>query len=107
MLACYKSLYDNLLVRSYIFNATKSTEPEEEELRRSFDRLGFSDIGLPELKELITKEDLYRNYMQKTLEFHMDSPKAIQEQEKYKIIRKRIKKALIIVDLYMDYFMTY
>jgi len=105
ILICYKHLYDNLLNKSYIFEPNSTMAPDDSELRRSLDRLGFGEIGLIECKVLITKEDLYRNYMQKTLEYHMDSPDAMKEQEKYKIMRQRVKKALITIDLYMDYFM--
>ena len=84
---------------------TDDQKPEEDDLKLSMERLGFGEITLIEMKSMLTKEDLYRNYFEKTLEYHMDTPNAIREQEKYKILRKRVRKALVTLELYLDYFM--
>ena len=55
----------------------------------------------------LTKEELHKKYLEKSLEYHMDTPKARNEQEKYTILRKRIRKALISLELYLDYLITY
>lgn len=101
---CYKRLYDGLLSKAYSMKPTDDQKPEEDDLKLSMERLGFGEITLIEMKSIITKEDLYRNYFEKTLEYHMDTPNAIREQEKYKILRKRVRKALVTLELYLDYF---
>lgn len=104
MSLCYKRLYDGLLSKAYSMKPTDDQKPEEDELKLSMERLGFGEITLIEFKSMVTKEDLYRNYFEKTLEYHMDTPNAIREQEKYKILRKRVRKALVTLELYLDYF---
>jgi len=101
---CYKRLYDGLLSKAYSMKPTDDQKPEEDDLKLSMERLGFGEITLIEMKSMLTKEDLYRNYFEKTLEYHMDTPNAIREQEKYKILRKRVRKALVTLELYLDYF---
>ena len=101
---CYKQLYDGLLSKAYSMKPTDDQKPEDDDLKLSMERLGFGEITLIEMKSMLTKEDLYRNYFEKTLEYHMDTPNAIREQEKYKILRKRVRKALVTIELYLDYF---
>lgn len=101
---CYKRLYDGLLSKAYSMKPTDDQKPEEDDLKLSMERLGFGEITLIEMKSMLTKTDLYRNYFEKTLEYHMDTPNAIREQEKYKILRKRVRKALVTLELYLDYF---
>jgi len=101
---CYKRLYDGLLNKAYSMTPTDDQKPEEDDLKLSMERLGFGEITLIEMKSMLTKDDLYRNYFEKTLEYHMDTPNAIREQEKYKILRKRVRKALVTMELYLDYF---
>jgi hypothetical protein len=101
---CYKRLYDGLLNKAYSMKPTDDQKPEEDDLKLSMERLGFGEITLIEIKSMLTKADLYRNYFEKTLEYHMDTPNAIREQEKYKILRKRVRKALVTLELYLDYF---
>ena len=101
---CYKRLYDSLLNKAYAVKPSDEQKPDEDELKMSLTRLGFENIELNKVQDAITKADLYRNYMEKTLEYHMDSPLSMKEPEKYKILRKRIRKALVSMELYLDYF---
>lgn len=96
---CYKRLYDGLLSKAYYMKPTDDQKPEEDDLKLSMTRLGFEGM-----QSDIMKEDLYRNYFEKTLEYHMDTPNAMREPEKYKILRKRVRKALVTLELYLDYF---
>ena len=101
---CYKRLYDGLLSKAYSMKPTDDQKPTESELKLSISRLGLDGIGIIEIKAAMLKEDLYRKYFEKTLEYHMDTPNARQEPEKYKILRKRVRKALVTLELYLDYF---
>ena len=101
---CYKRLYDGLLSKAYSMKPTDEQKPDDDELKLSMERLGFGEITLVEMTSMLTKEDLYRNYLEKTLEYHIDSPQAMKEQEKYQILRKRARKALVSLELYLDYF---
>ena len=101
---CYKRLYDSLLSKVYALNPTDDQRPDMDELKLSMKRLGLENIGIIELESVLTKDELHRQYLEKTLEYHMDTPQAIKEQEKYKILRKRIRKALVSLELYLDYF---
>jgi hypothetical protein len=96
---CYKRLYDGLLSKAYSMKPTDDQKPKEDDLKLSMTRLGFEGM-----QSDIMKEDLYRNYFEKTLEYHMDTPNAMREPEKYKILRKRVRKALVTLELYLDYF---
>lgn len=104
MSLCYKRLYDGLLNKAYSMKPTDDQKPEDDDLKLSMERLGFEGITLIEMKNILTKQDLYRNYFEKTLEYHMDTPNAMKEPEKYKILRKRVRKALVTIELYLDYF---
>ena len=97
---CYSQLYDSLLSKVYAITPTKDQKPDDQELEVSRTRLDLADVKLNE----ITKEQLHRKYLEKTLEYHMDTPNAMREKEKYIILRKRIRKALISLELYLDYF---
>jgi len=101
---CYKRLYDGLLSKAYSMKPTDEQKPDDDELKLSMERLGFGEITLVEMTNMVTKEDLYRNYLEKTLEYHIDSPQAMKEREKYQILRKRARKALVSLELYLDYF---
>lgn len=101
---CYKRLYDGLLSKAYSMKPTDDQKPTESELKLSISRLGLDGIGIIEIQSVMLKEDLYRKYFEKTLEYHMDTPNAIKEPEKYKILRKRVRKALVTLELYLDYF---
>ena len=101
---CYKRLYDGLLSKAYSMKPTDEQKPDDDELKLSMERLGFGEITLVEITNMVTKEDLYRNYLEKTLEYHIDSPQAMKEREKYQILRKRVRKALVSLELYLDYF---
>lgn len=103
---CYKKLYDGLLNKAYILKPTEEEKPSDDELLLSISRLGFEGVGLIELQDAITKKDLHNKYFEKTLEYHMDSPNAMKEQEKYKILRKRVRKALVTIEVYLDYFLN-
>ena len=101
---CYKKLYDSLLSKAYTLKPSDEQRPDDDELKLSMNRLGLEGIGLIELKSVLVKEDLYNKYFEKTLEYHMDSPAAMREPEKYKILRKRVRKSLVSLELYLDYF---
>lgn len=103
---CYKKLYDGLLNKAYILKPTEEERPSDDELLLSISRLGFEGIGLMELQGAVTKEDLHKKYFEKTLEYHMDSPNAMREQDKYSILRKRVRKALVTIEVYLDYFLN-
>ena len=97
---CYGRLYDGLLNKVYALLPTEEQKPDEDELNLSKKRLDLAHIKLNEL----TKEAIHDKYLEKSLEYHMDTPKARNEQEKYTILRERIRKALISLELYLDYF---
>ena len=97
-------MYDGLLSKAYSMKPTDDQKPTESELKLSISRLGLDGVGIIEIQAAMLKEDLYRKYFEKTLEYHMDTPNARQEPEKYKILRKRVRKALVTLELYLDYF---
>ena len=96
---CYGRLYDGLLNKVYALPPTEEQKPDEDELNLSKKRLDLEHVKLNEL----TKEVLHKKYLEKSLEYHMDTPSAIREREKYEILRKRIRKALISLELYLDF----
>jgi hypothetical protein len=104
MTLCYKRLYDNLLNKVYTLKPTDEQKPDEDELKLSMKRLGLDEFGLIGLQSVLTKEDIHRHFLEKTLEYHMDTPQAMNKQEKYNILRNRVRKAFISLELYLDYF---
>ena len=99
--SCYSQLYDSLLSKVYAeVHTSNDQKPDDRELELGQTRLDLADVKLND----ITKEQLHRKYLEKTLEYHMDTPNAMREKEKYTILRKRIRKALISLELYLDYF---
>jgi hypothetical protein len=104
MAICYKRLYDSLLNKVYTITPTDEQKPTPEELKKNLERLGLDGIGMIEFESVVCKDDLHMKFLEKTLEYHMDTPNAIKEKEKYQILRKRIRKALVALELHLDYF---
>ena len=103
MIACYTGLYDDLLSKVYINDGRDFVKPEDSELEKCLERLDLGTLtDFIETAKTGNKQELYAKFMAKTLECHIDALCAMKEPDKYKIVRARIKKAFITLDMYLD-----
>ena len=89
---CYKRLYDDLLNKVYSITPTDEQKPEEDDLKLSLERLGFGNITLIEINTILEKKIFIEIILEKTLEYHMDTPNVMKEPEKYKILEREFVK---------------
>jgi hypothetical protein len=95
IIACYESLYDDLLSHIFIRELKEYQAPPETDFKMQMARMGFMEMEFRD----ISRDDIYKAYRDKTLLYHPDRSEAREHPERYKIHNARTKRAFIMLDM--------
>lgn len=95
IIACYESLYDDLLSRIFIHELKEYHSPPETDVKMQMARMGFMEMEFRDL----SRDDIYKAYRHKTLLYHPDRSEAREHPERYKIHNARTKRAFVMLDM--------